>query len=123
MPNFNEIKIIGHCGGDPEMRYTPNGIPVTSFNVAVNDPRKVNDEWQDNTEWFRVTCFKDLAERINEKLHKGAIVFVTGKLRANRWEDKNGEKRTTLEIAANKVLTFEKSEAKTNVSEIDEDEF
>jgi single-strand DNA-binding protein len=111
MSSYNQITIVGNCGGNPELRYSPNGVPICNLNVAVNDPKKVGEEWQDNTEWFRVICFKQIAERVNEKITKGQPVLVVGKLKLSRWEDKNsGEKRASLEIIANKVVGFGKSE-------------
>lgn len=111
MSSYNQITIAGNCGADPELRYSPNGVPICNLNVAVNDPRLVNDQWQDNTEWFRVICFNKVAERVNEKITKGMPVLVVGKLKLSRWEDKNtGEKRASLEILANKVVGFGKSD-------------
>ena len=111
MASFNQIVIAGNVGNDPEMRFTPDGKAVTTLNVAVNDPRLVNDEWKDNTTWFRVACFGKLAERVNEKISKGIPVLVSGKLKLNQWQDKNnGEMRASLEILANKVVSFGKSE-------------
>jgi single-strand DNA-binding protein len=111
MPSMNQIIIVGNCGNDPELRYSPNGVPICNLNVAVNDPRLVGEEWKDNTEWFRIICFNKLAERVNDKITKGIPVLVVGKLKLNRWEDKNtGEKRASLEILASKVLGFSKVE-------------
>jgi single-strand DNA-binding protein len=111
MPSYNQITIVGNCGNPPELRYSPNGVPICNLNVAVNDPRLVGDEWKDNTEWFRIICFNKLAERVNEKIVKGIPVLVVGKLKLNRWEDKNtGEKRASLEILASKVVGFSKAE-------------
>ncbi|MFA5048888.1 MAG: single-stranded DNA-binding protein [Patescibacteria group bacterium] len=110
MASLNSITIVGNSGSDAEMRYTPQGTPITSFNVAVNDPRLVNNEWKDNTEWFRIICFNKLAERVNEKVLKGMPVLVMGKLKLNRWQDKNtGEMKASLEILASKVVSFAKS--------------
>jgi len=109
--SFNQIVIAGNVGNDPEMRFTPSGTCLTNLNVAVNDPRLVNDEWKDNTEWFRVICFNKLAERVNEKISKGMSVLVVGKLKLNRWQDKNnGEMKASLEILASRVVSFSKSE-------------
>jgi single-strand DNA-binding protein len=105
------------------MRYTPTGTPITSFNVAVNDPRLVNNEWKDNTEWFRIICFNKLAERVNERILKGMPVLVMGKLKLNRWQDKNtGENKASLEILASKVVSFAKSPKSSSVEPIDDAE-
>jgi single-strand DNA-binding protein len=114
MPSYYQITIVGNCGNPPELRYSPSGVPVCNLNVAVNDPKLVGEEWKDNTEWFRIICFNKLAERVNEKIVKGIPVLVVGKLKLNRWEDKNtGEKRASLEILASKVVGFSKAEKNT----------
>jgi single-strand DNA-binding protein len=115
MASYNSLTIVGNCGNDPEMRYTPNGVPVTSINVAVNDGKMVDGEWKEKVEWFRVISFNKLAERVNDRVKKGMPVMVVGKLTLQRWEDKNsGEKRYTLEILANRVMTFGKDEKPVN---------
>jgi single-strand DNA-binding protein len=109
MPSYNSITIVGNTGGEPEMRFTPDGKCITSFTVAVNDAKLVGGEWKENVEWFRVVSFGKLAERLNERLTKGEPVLCVGKLKLNRWTDNNGEKRVTLEVLANRVVSFSKS--------------
>jgi len=109
MASYNSIQIVGNTGGDPEMRFTPDGKCITSFTVAVNDARLIDGEWKDNVEWFRVVTFGKLAERLNERLTKGEPVLCVGKLKLNRWTDNNGEKRVALEVLANRVVSFSKS--------------
>lgn len=123
MPSFNELVIVGNCGNDPEMRYTPDGKAVTSLNVAVNDPRlQADGTWKDNTTWFRVACFGKLAERVNEKVTKGMPVLVSGKVKLNQWQDKNnGEMKASLEVLANKVVHFGKSEKLSTPTAVGED--
>lgn len=111
MPSYNQITIVGNCGNPPELRYSPSGVPICNLNVAVNDPKLVKEEWVDSTEWFRIICFNKLAERVNERITKGIPVLVVGKLKLNRWVDKNtGENRASLEILASKVVGFSKAE-------------
>jgi len=101
--------IIGNLGGDPEMRYTPNGRPVTQFNVAVNQSTKnASGEWQEETDWFRVTVWGDRAERTAEQLRKGNRVFVEGRFKTREFEGRDGQKRTSLEINADSVVSLEK---------------
>jgi single-strand DNA-binding protein len=117
MANLNVIFIAGNCGGDPEMRFTPEGTPVTTFNVAVDNGRFVGNEWKEATDWFRIITFGKLAERVNERVAKGNPVLVSGKLKLNRWEDKNtGEKRASLEILANKVISFSRQDKQEEVA-------
>ncbi|HKJ40087.1 MAG TPA: single-stranded DNA-binding protein [Anaerolineales bacterium] len=78
---YNKTTFVGHLGTDPEMRYTPSGIPVTSFNVANNDQyTNDKDEVVKTTTWFRCTAWGKQAEVCNQYLHKGSKVLVEGKL-------------------------------------------
>jgi single-strand DNA-binding protein len=108
---FAKIFIIGNLGRDPEMRYTPNGRPVTEFSVAVShrnrDPQ--TGEWSDDgTDWYRVTVWGDRAERAAEQFRKGNRVFVEGRFRTREFETRDGQKRTALEITADNVLTLDR---------------
>jgi single-strand DNA-binding protein len=102
--------IIGNLGADPEMRYTPNGRPVTQFNVAVNQSTKNQQtgEWVEETDWFRVSVWGDRAERTAESLRKGNKVFVGGRFKTREFEGRDGKARTSLEITADSVVNLEK---------------
>jgi single-strand DNA-binding protein len=104
---FADIEILGNLGGDPEMRYTPNGSPVTNFNVAVNHSRPDGaGGWQDlGTNWFRVATFGDAAERQAETLKKGDRVLVKGRFHAREFDRQDGSKGTSLDIVSTKVVT------------------
>ena len=106
---FSKAMIIGNLGRDPEMRYTPNGRPVTEFSVAVNQSTKnqQTNEWVEATDWFRVTVWGDRAERTAEQLRKGNRVFVEGRFRTREFETKDGQKRISLEITADNVVSLE----------------
>ena len=111
MASFAKAMIIGNLGRDPEMRYTPNGRPVTEFSVAVShrirDPQ--TGEWSDDqTDWYRVTVWGDRAERTAESLRKGNRVFVEGRFRTREYEARDGQKRISLEITADNVVSFER---------------
>lgn len=103
--SLNKILIIGNLGTDPEMRYTPNGNPVTSFNIATNrrytTPQGENRE---ETEWFRVVAWNRLAEQCNQFLTKGRKVYVEGRLKSDTWTGNDGQTRFTNEINANHVV-------------------
>jgi single-strand DNA-binding protein len=101
--SLNKAMIIGNLGRDPEMRYTPNGQAVTQFTVAVNRNYRVGEEWKEETEWFRVVVWGQLAERMAENLRKGRKVYVEGRLQTRSWEDKDGQKRYTTELVASDV--------------------
>lgn len=100
MAGLNKMTIIGNLGRDPEVRYTPDGLAVTNFNVAVTE--KIKGE--DRTLWFRVAAFGRLGEICGEYLVKGKQVYIEGRLQTNEWEDRDGNKRFSLEILANQML-------------------
>jgi single-strand DNA-binding protein len=108
--SFCKVSLIGNLGRDPEMRYTPSGRPVTQFSVAVNQSTKNQQtgEWNEETDWFRVSVFGDRAERAAEQLRKGSRVFVDGRFRSREWEGQDGQKRTALEITADNVVNLER---------------
>ena len=107
---FCKVMIIGNLGRDPEMRYTPTGKPVTQFSVAVNQSTKNQQtgEWMEETDWFRVSVFGDRAERAAEQLRKGNRVFVEGRFRTREFEGQDGQKRTSLDLTADNVISLEK---------------
>jgi single-strand DNA-binding protein len=110
---FSKIQIVGNLGRDPELRYTPNGRPVTEFSVAVNQSTKNQQtgEWVEATDWFRVSIWGDRGERAAENLRKGNRVLVDGRFRTREYEAKDGQKRMSLEITADTVLPLDKREA------------
>ncbi len=97
----NKVILIGNLGGDPELRYTPNGHAVASFNIATTEGRKDKDgNWNDHTEWHRVVTWNKLAETAGEYLKKGSQVYIEGRIQTRQWEDKEGVKRYQTEIVA-----------------------
>jgi single-strand DNA-binding protein len=109
---LSKIQIIGNLGRDPELRYTPNGRPVASFTVAVNQSTKNQQtgEWIESTDWFRVSVWGDRGERAAESLRKGSRVFVDGRFRTREYEANDGQKRLSLDITADTVLVLDKRE-------------
>lgn len=104
MPSVNKVILLGHLGGDPELRYLPDGSPVASFSVATNETRKdKNGEKQERTEWHRCQAWGRLAEIAGEYLKKGAPVYLEGKIRTRKWQDKNGQDRYTTEIVVERL--------------------
>jgi single-strand DNA-binding protein len=110
MASLNKILLIGNVGTDPEMRYTPNGNPVTSFRMATSRRFTAPDgESRQETEWFTIVAWSKLAEQCNQFLSRGRRVYVEGRLRARSWEGQDGQKRTSLEVTANRVLFLDKA--------------
>jgi single-strand DNA-binding protein len=109
--SLNKCMIIGNLGRDPEMRYTPSGQAVTQFTVATNRRwRDQQDEWQEETEWFRVVVWGQQAERVAERVRKGNKVYIEGRIQTRQWEDQSGQKRYTTELIANQVTSLERRE-------------
>tara|TARA_B100000745_G_C19831866_1_gene275300 strand:+ start:83 stop:508 length:426 start_codon:yes stop_codon:yes gene_type:complete len=105
MAGLNKIMVIGNLGADPEMRYTPNGNPVTSFSIATSRSWTSSDgERKEETEWFRVVAWNQLAERANQFLTKGKRAYVEGRLKSNQFEGQDGQVRHTNEIIANQIM-------------------
>ncbi len=102
---LNKVMVIGHLGKDPEMRYTPSGRPVTTFSVAVSRSWNTADgERRSETEWFNIVSWGNLAEICKQYLHKGQQVYIEGRLQTRRWEDKEGQKHTNVEVVANEMM-------------------
>lgn len=101
--SINQVAISGNLGRDPELRATQSGMQVCSFSVCVNHRQQVNGEWQDIPNWVDVTFFGNRAEAIAKYLSKGSLVFVSGRLHQNKWEDKNGNKRSKLEVIGDEI--------------------
>jgi len=112
MLTLNKVMIIGNVGTEPEMRFTPNGNPVTSFRVATNRVYTTPDgERKQETEWFTVVAWNRLAENCNQYLTKGQRVYAEGRLHTRTWEGQDGQQRTSSEIVANRVLFLDRQAA------------
>src|SRR5262245_50800000 len=104
MASFNKIMIVGYLGRDPEIRYTPQGQAVCNFSIATTEKRKDNTgDAQEITTWFRVTLWGRQAEVANQYLAKGRQVYIEGRLRQNEYTDREGNRRTTLEVNATDI--------------------
>ena len=109
MASLNKVMIIGNLGSEPEMRFTPNGNPVTSFRVATNRVYTTPEgERKQETEWFAVVAWNKLAEQCNQFLTKGRLVYAEGRLRTHTWESQDGQKHYRTEIIANRVTFLDR---------------
>ncbi len=101
----NKVIVIGNLGQDPETRYMPSGSAVTNLRIATNESwkDKQTGEQKDRTEWHSVAMFGRLAEIAAEYLRKGSQVYIEGKLRTRKWQDKDGNDRYTTEIIADEM--------------------
>ena len=109
MASLNKVMIIGNLGSDPEMRFTPNGNPVTSLRVATSRVYTTAEgERKQETEWFTVVAWNKLAESCNQFLTKGRLVYVDGRLRTRTWEGQDGQKHYRTEIIASRVTFLDR---------------
>ena len=113
MASVNKVTIIGNLGADPEIKYTSSGnVPVANLRVATSDrwQDKSSGEWQERTEWHRITAWRHLAERAQRFLRKGKQVYVEGRLETRKWQDRDGNDRYTTEIVARELMILGRRE-------------
>jgi len=109
MVGLNKVIIIGNIGTDPEMRYTPNGNPMTTFRMATSrNYTTAAGERKQETEWFTIITWNQLAEQCNQFLTKGQRAYVEGRLRSRTFEGSDGQPRFRIEIIANRVLFLDR---------------
>jgi single-strand DNA-binding protein len=105
---LNKVLLIGNLGKDPEMKYTPQGTPITTFSLAVSRSRKSPEgQMIDETEWFRIVAWERLAETCNEYLHKGSKVYIEGRLQTRKWTGQDGQERQIVEVVAQEMLLLD----------------
>lgn len=111
MASLNKMTAIGNLGADPELRFTPDGKPVTNLRVPANDPvfNKETNEWMDNTIWIQAAVWDEQAERVAEKARKGDLVYIEGPLRMRNYTTNDGRQGTALEMRrVNKFILLER---------------
>lgn len=101
----NKVILVGNLGNDPEMKYMPSGDAVCNLSIATTESwtDRQSNEKVERTEWHRVVMFKRLAEISGEYLRKGSQVYIEGKLKTRKWQDKSGNDRYTTEIEAREM--------------------
>jgi len=116
---LNKIMLIGNLGRDPEMNYTPSGVAVTKFSLAVSRNIKASTgEKREETEWFNIVAWRQLAETCNTYLRKGSKVYIEGRLTQRKYTDKNGAERTAIDVVANEMeMLTPKSQQSSSSSE------
>ena len=105
MASVNKVILVGNLGADPETRYMPNGDAVANIRLATTESwkDKASGEKKEITEWHRVVFYRKLAEIVGQYLKKGSAVYVEGRIRTRKWQDKEGQERYTTEIEANEM--------------------
>lgn len=105
MGSVNKVILVGNLGADPELKYTPTNRAVCNLSVATNEVWKdKGGQKQEKTEWHRVTVWGEQAENCSKFLTKGRMVYVEGKLQTRSWDDKDGKKRYSTEVVADRVV-------------------
>ena len=123
MASLNKVMIIGNVGTDPEMRFTANGNPVTTFRIAVSRVYTPPDgERRQETEWFSVVTWNRLEETCNQFLTKGQRAYVEGRLQTRSWEGQDGQRRSRVEVVANRVLFLDRRPVAPLTEEMGEEE-
>ena len=104
MGSVNKVILVGNLGRDAELRYTPGGAAVATLNLATTEVwNDRNNQKQEKTEWHRVVLWGKQAESLQEYLTKGKQIYVEGRLQTRQWDDKDGNKRYTTEIKADRI--------------------
>ena len=105
MASVNKVILVGNLGADPETRFMPNGDAVANVRLATTESwkDKSSGEKREITEWHRVVFYRKLAEIVGQYLKKGSAVYVEGRIRTRKWQDKEGQERYTTEIEANEM--------------------
>jgi single-strand DNA-binding protein len=115
---LNKMLVIGNVGTDPELRYTPNGNPVTTFRLATSRSYNSPDgERRQETEWFTVVAWNQLAEQCNQYLAKGRRAYVEGRLKSNTWQGQDGQSRFSNEISASRIIFLDRLSAQDGSGE------
>lgn len=117
---INKVILIGNLGGDPEVRYTPQGKAVANLTLATSETwkDKATGEKKEKTEWHRVILFARLGEIAGEYLKKGAKVYIEGKLQTRKWKDKSGNDRYTTEIIGSELQMLDSRLPNSNTAPI-----
>jgi single-strand DNA-binding protein len=117
----NKVILIGNLGRDPEIRYLEGNIAVARFSVATNESYKdKKGDWQTQTEWHDVVCWRNLAERAEKQLKKGSQIYLEGKLTHRKYQDKDGHDRYVTEIVANTIRILDRRDSRAGSGDITE---
>lgn len=109
---INKVILIGNLGADPEVRTLENGSKVARLRIATNESyQDKSGQWQTLTEWHTVTAWRGLAERAENYIKKGQMVYVEGKLSTRKWQDQNGNDRYSTDVVARALRSLERRES------------
>jgi len=123
MPALNRVQLIGRLGKDPETRFTPNGKKVANFSLAVGERWKTTGgEAKENTEWFNIEAWGRLGEICQQYLQKGRLVFIEGRLKTDRYEDKGGETKYFTKVVALMMQMLDRKPEEEPVATVEEEQ-
>jgi len=118
--SLNKVMLIGNVAKDPELKFTPSGIPVTSFRLATTESWKEKDgSMHEHTDWHSIVAWRGLAEIITKLVKKGSKIYIEGRLQSRSFEDKNGNKKYIVEVLADNMLILETKKSKNIEQTID----
>ena len=116
MPALNRVQLIGRLGKDPEARFTPTGKQVVSFSLAVSNRWKSSGEFKETTDWFNIEVWERLGEVCQQYLHKGSLIFLEGRLKTDKYDDKGETKYFTKVVAQSMQMLDRKPDEDTSFS-------
>ena len=114
MAGINKVILVGNLGQNPDVRYTPNGVPVCTLRVATSESYtdRASGERITTTEWHNVVLWRSLAETAGKYLQTGSQVYLEGKLKTRNWQDQQGQQRYTTEVVADVMQLLDKAPAR-----------
>jgi single-strand DNA-binding protein len=122
MPALNRVQLIGRLGKDPESRFTPNGKKVAHFSLAVSNRWKsAEGESKESTEWVNIEAWGRLGEICAQYLHKGSLIFLEGRLKTDKYEDKGGETKYYTKVVALSMQMLDHKPEDEPVSTVEEE--
>jgi len=109
---INRVTLVGNLGKDPELRKLDSGVSVATFSIATNENYKDKaGNWQTNTEWHNIVCWRNLADNVEARYKKGNLAYVEGKLTHRKYQDKDGNDRYVTEVVASTCRLLEKRDS------------
>ncbi len=119
MPTLNRVQLIGNLGKDPETRFTPTGKKVTHFTLAVNNHwTSAQGEAKESTDWFNIEAWGRPGEICAQYLHKGSLVFMEGRLKTDKYEDKSGETKYITKVVLQSLQMLDRKSAEAEPEEM-----
>ena len=121
---LNKVMLIGNVGNDPELKFTPSGIPVVTFRIATSESWKDRDgNTKEHTDWHTVVAWRGLADIISKLVKKGSRIYIDGRIQTRNFEDKQGNKKHIVEILAENMLLLDSIKDRYNDGDYPDTDF